>query len=54
VHGDGTSHRSFLYVEDVAEAFDVVLHKVGSLSQRQAWVCEQQTHLTVLGAENHS
>jgi UDP-glucose 4,6-dehydratase len=27
VHGDGTSHRSFLFVEDVAEAFDVVLHK---------------------------
>lgn len=28
IHGDGTSHRSFLYVEDVAEAFDIVLHKV--------------------------
>lgn len=28
IHGDGTSHRSFLFVEDVAEAFDIVLHKV--------------------------
>lgn len=27
VHGDGQSIRSYLYVEDVAEAFDVVLHK---------------------------
>ncbi len=30
VHGDGTSHRSFLFVEDVAEAFEVVLHKVST------------------------
>ncbi|PNH06230.1 putative rhamnose biosynthetic enzyme 1 [Tetrabaena socialis] len=27
VHGDGTSVRSYLFVEDVAEAFDCVLHK---------------------------
>mmetsp|Transcript_10542 Transcript_10542/g.31746 ORF Transcript_10542/g.31746 Transcript_10542/m.31746 type:complete len:381 (+) Transcript_10542:56-1198(+) len=27
IHGDGGSHRSFLFVEDVAEAFDIVLHK---------------------------
>ncbi len=27
VHGDGSSVRSYLYVEDVAEAFDCVLHK---------------------------
>lgn len=27
IHGDGTSVRSYLYVEDVAEAFDCVLHK---------------------------
>lgn len=27
IHGDGTSVRSYLYVEDVAEAFDAVLHK---------------------------
>ncbi|MEW5306394.1 MAG: hypothetical protein WDW38_007332 [Sanguina aurantia] len=27
VHGDGSSVRSYLYVEDVAEAFDRVLHK---------------------------
>jgi UDP-glucose 4,6-dehydratase len=27
VHGDGGATRSYLYVEDVAEAFDVVLHK---------------------------
>mmetsp|Transcript_23509 Transcript_23509/g.51593 ORF Transcript_23509/g.51593 Transcript_23509/m.51593 type:complete len:362 (-) Transcript_23509:496-1581(-) len=27
VHGDGSAVRSYLYVEDVAEAFDVVLHK---------------------------
>jgi dTDP-D-glucose 4,6-dehydratase len=28
IHGDGSAIRSYLYVEDVAEAFDVVLHKV--------------------------
>ncbi len=27
VHGDGLSVRSYLYVEDVAEAYDVVLHR---------------------------
>ncbi|GLC33613.1 Rhm1p [Pleodorina starrii] len=27
LHGDGSSVRSYLYVEDVAEAFDCVLHK---------------------------
>eukprot|EP00891_Asterochloris_glomerata_P003630 jgi/Astpho2/3630/Aster-06921 len=27
VHGDGIATRSYLFVEDVAEAFDVVLHK---------------------------
>mmetsp|Transcript_35001 Transcript_35001/g.89530 ORF Transcript_35001/g.89530 Transcript_35001/m.89530 type:complete len:185 (+) Transcript_35001:782-1336(+) len=27
VHGDGGALRSYLYVEDVAHAFDVVLHK---------------------------
>lgn len=27
VHGSGNNRRSFIYVEDVAEAFDVVLHK---------------------------
>jgi dTDP-D-glucose 4,6-dehydratase len=27
IHGDGTSVRSYLYVEDVAGAFDAVLHK---------------------------
>ena len=27
IHGDGSSLRSFLYVTDVAAAFDVVLHK---------------------------
>lgn len=27
VHGDGLATRSYLYVEDVAEAFDVILHK---------------------------
>ena len=41
VHGDGNSHRSFLYVEDVAEAFDVVLHKVscssGVSSRSRLW-----------------
>ena len=26
LHGDGMSVRSYLYVEDVAEAFDTVLH----------------------------
>jgi nucleoside-diphosphate-sugar epimerase len=41
VHGDGTSHRSFLFVEDVAEAFDVVLHKVGSAFLRRPVVRQQ-------------
>ena len=27
LHGDGMAVRSYLYVEDVAEAFDVVLHR---------------------------
>lgn len=27
VHGDGMATRSYLYVEDVADAFDVVLHR---------------------------
>jgi len=27
IHGDGTHTRNFLYVEDVARAFDVILHK---------------------------
>jgi dTDP-glucose 4,6-dehydratase len=27
IHGDGTSVRSYLYVEDVAAAFDCILHK---------------------------
>ncbi|XP_019197573.1 PREDICTED: trifunctional UDP-glucose 4,6-dehydratase/UDP-4-keto-6-deoxy-D-glucose 3,5-epimerase/UDP-4-keto-L-rhamnose-reductase RHM1-like [Ipomoea nil] len=27
VHGDGTNVRSYLYSDDVAEAFDVILHK---------------------------
>jgi len=27
IHGDGSNTRNFLYVEDVAKAFDVILHK---------------------------
>jgi len=27
VHGDGSATRSHLYVSDVAEAFDIILHK---------------------------
>jgi len=27
IHGNGMNKRSYLYVEDVAEAFDVILHK---------------------------
>ncbi|EKX47385.1 hypothetical protein GUITHDRAFT_157632 [Guillardia theta CCMP2712] len=27
IHGDGQAKRSFIYVEDVAEAFDVVMHQ---------------------------
>ena len=27
IHGDGTNTRNFLFVEDVARAFDVILHK---------------------------
>jgi len=26
IHGDGSVSRNFLYVSDVAEAFDVILH----------------------------
>ena len=32
LHGDGSNTRNFLYVEDVAEAFDVLLHK-GSVGE---------------------
>ncbi|XP_014631417.1 trifunctional UDP-glucose 4,6-dehydratase/UDP-4-keto-6-deoxy-D-glucose 3,5-epimerase/UDP-4-keto-L-rhamnose-reductase RHM3-like [Glycine soja] len=28
IHGDGSNVRSYLYCEDVAEAFEVVMHKV--------------------------
>ncbi|MBA0675884.1 hypothetical protein Goari_017404, partial [Gossypium aridum] len=27
IHGDGSNVRSYLYCEDVAEAFEVILHK---------------------------
>ena len=27
IHGDGGNTRSYIYVEDVAEAFDTILHK---------------------------
>ena len=27
IHGDGTTFRHFLYATDMAEAFDVVMHK---------------------------
>ena len=27
IHGDGSNERSYLYCEDVAEAFEVILHK---------------------------
>jgi dTDP-D-glucose 4,6-dehydratase len=27
IHGDGSNTRNFLYVKDVANAFDVILHK---------------------------
>ncbi|KAH6780727.1 rhamnose biosynthesis 1 [Perilla frutescens var. hirtella] len=27
IHGDGSNVRSFLYCEDVAEAFDIIIHK---------------------------
>lgn len=32
IHGNGDASRSYLYVEDVARAFDAVLHKVGRAS----------------------
>lgn len=34
LHGDGLNTRNFLYVEDVAAAFDIVLHKgtIGTLA----------------------
>ncbi|CAI7848417.1 unnamed protein product [Closterium sp. NIES-54] len=43
IHGDGSNVRSYLYCEDVAEAFDVVLHKgavgqvynIGTLRERR-------------------
>lgn len=34
IHRDGTNVRSYLYCEDVAEAFEVMLHK-GEV----AWTC---------------
>lgn len=38
IHGDGCSVRSYLFVEDVATAFDAVLHKVCVFSLRM-WAC---------------
>jgi UDP-glucose 4,6-dehydratase len=43
IHGDGSNVRSYLYCEDVAEAFEVVLHKgevghvynIGTLKERR-------------------
>lgn len=37
VHGDGSSVRSYLYVEDVASAFDCVLHK-GITGEHVRWI----------------
>ena len=33
IHGDGSNRRSYLYIDDVCEAFDVIMHrgKVGML-----------------------
>jgi dTDP-D-glucose 4,6-dehydratase len=41
IHGDGEAVRSYLYVDDVARAFDAVLHKVGICRGRvyRARVC---------------
>ena len=36
IHGDGSNVRSYLYCEDVAEAFDVVLHKVSNSTTKYA------------------
>eukprot|EP00475_Leptophrys_vorax_P011504 TRINITY_DN18062_c0_g1_i1.p1 TRINITY_DN18062_c0_g1~~TRINITY_DN18062_c0_g1_i1.p1 ORF type:complete len:658 (+),score=89.42 TRINITY_DN18062_c0_g1_i1:132-2105(+) len=43
IHGDGTNVRSYLFGEDVAEAFDIILHKgvvgqvynIGTLKERR-------------------
>lgn len=32
VHGDGNHRRSFLYIDDVTRAFDIILHK-GSVGE---------------------
>jgi nucleoside-diphosphate-sugar epimerase len=44
VHGDGGSVRSYLYVEDVAEAFDAVLHK--GVTGRSVWLVPSLWHLS--------
>ncbi|KAL4855842.1 Trifunctional UDP-glucose 4 [Chlorella vulgaris] len=44
VHGDGRARRAYLYVDDVAEAFDLILHKGGqgmeSMPVYISWVAE--------------
>ena len=37
IHGDGDAVRSYLFVEDVARAFDAVLHKARFARGRLRW-----------------
>jgi dTDP-D-glucose 4,6-dehydratase len=37
IHGDGMSTRSYLYVEDVADAYCLILHKVRRPSVCLVW-----------------
>jgi dTDP-D-glucose 4,6-dehydratase len=39
VHGEGRARRAYLYVDDVAEAFDLILHKV--CGSGLWWPCER-------------
>ena len=48
VHGSGVNKRSYLYVEDVAEAFDVVLHRAKTGSTINIGTTAEQTVLEVV------
>ena len=47
IHGDGQNTRSFVYVEDVAEAFDTILHKGITGEIYNLGIKEERSNLSV-------
>lgn len=48
VHGDGSHRRSFLYIDDVVDAYDIVLHKGRIGGRIMNSTNEQQEKYTIL------